>query len=80
MPPVVTTNIQNYLNYFFVGRVFFCMNLLFRVKLGYTSKFTFLGHPEVPKKFVRVGWVDKVILIITLRSVELSWIDLRIDQ
>ena len=26
----------------------FCMNLLVRVKLGYTQNFTALGHLEVP--------------------------------
>ena len=46
----------------------FCMNLLVRVKLGYTRSFTFLGHLYVPYKFVGGGCWLKAMLIITLKS------------
>ena len=63
--------------------IFCCTNLLFRVKLGYTPNFTALDHLEVPWKF----WVVVVVggglwktPIITLHLVELSWVELRVDQ
>ena len=45
----------------------FCTNLLVRVKLVHTPNFDFLGHSEVPWKFL-VGW-NRPIINIT----QLSW-------
>ena len=67
------------LRWFFTP-IFYCTNLLVRVKLGNTPTFAALGCVEGPWKFLVVGGVVGVGNTHTQYHSSLSWIELRVDQ